>query len=527
MFSLGFLTNALSVIASTNVCGEVKGALCEQVLPSQFPNEGLAPPNFPLRADIQPSKPINNGVFTEAQKSNMSCKPTSCLDRNDSNFYQKALSLDILNCSQRLSDQIAFKFPNSYDCSIPPLGAKEAEICSQQYANFNKNPEKYVDNCESTIDSKNYQTDQACFERSLPPVVIEPRTITVTKSQNPIIKTAPPLIYKVPSVITRYLDPITITKSLPPKTIIQPPIIKTIIQKSILPASTVLVDKILPPIVQTVMVQPHPITRVNPSTSFGEFKNVSPTLSNKNAYSYVNPYSNNGYNGQEHMHNKLNYGFDHTNYQDYAKFNNNMHPYISREPHAAYNTNNQQPNIAYSPSVSNNGNFLPGNINYYNKFEPQNQNLSETSYFNTPGLQDSTINYEYGKNIAFKDPGSKFMSDCLDNSLQVSLDTNSICDISNNPGFKNIKNVLSNLKSSINSEKSKFPCNEFNVQDTSCVNNNINDSSIYSECDTSQDSNSNMNFYNYKKTNYVNNLTSSGNEQPKVVFLSDLINNNQ
>jgi len=128
-----------------------------------------------------------------------------------------------------------------------------------------------------------------------PPVTITPppRIITFTKMEEPVTKTLPPLVFKVPTTVFKQLKPMTVTATLPPQIIKQPPLIKTVKQKIILPPSTVVVSKTFPPIIQTVKV-PGPV-RIIPSKPSTVYKHITQKIpsplftSVKTEYRFVTP----------------------------------------------------------------------------------------------------------------------------------------------------------------------------------------------------------------------------------------------
>lgn len=95
----------------------------------------------------------------------------------------------------------------------------------------------------------------------MPPIVVTsiPSPKTYTKHENPVTTTLPPLIFKIPTTVTKTTKPETVVKTLPPQTIYQPPVTSTIHYRVDHPASTIILSTILPQLVKTILL-PGPTT---------------------------------------------------------------------------------------------------------------------------------------------------------------------------------------------------------------------------------------------------------------------------
>lgn len=97
-----------------------------------------------------------------------------------------------------------------------------------------------------------------------PPMVVTqaPVTITYTKREKPIVTTLPPLVFQIPTTIFKTAKPEIIEKTLPPQIIYQPPVTSTVHHQIEYPPSTVFISTTMPPVFTTVMV-PGPVQTVS------------------------------------------------------------------------------------------------------------------------------------------------------------------------------------------------------------------------------------------------------------------------
>lgn len=92
--------------------------------------------------------------------------------------------------------------------------------------------------------------------------VISVKTSFLERPPATVTTTLPPLVFRIPTTIVKISKPETVTRTIPPQVIYQPPIISTIHHKIQYPASTIVLNTILPPRVVTVPSPPLTVVKV-------------------------------------------------------------------------------------------------------------------------------------------------------------------------------------------------------------------------------------------------------------------------